>query len=162
MEYTVHSPDMMTGSVEKQFFTSSGWLKIKLLEASDLLVAFQALANKSVSTRYPVYAILSLLSGENQLIQQYESEVIELKAGYDQSVFWGEEYVFNHVENSGILRIDFHIIKKNLTDVATSLGIIQIPLARLEEDVSVSQWYQLMGANESGLRSAVKVEVRST
>eukprot|EP01038_Epipyxis_sp_PR26KG_P009228 gene9228-12441_t len=162
-------------------FVSYGSLKIIILEAMDLMdesvdrlnnnvsrnisiLSTSTVANKkNLNTKYSIHCSLSLMDENNIVRHRYHTEPRSLYSSELTFPFIvGEEFIFNSISSASSLLITFYSIsnmmkKYSSPSESTIIGHTLIPVGRLEENVSISQWYQLYKSGE-GQRSAIKIE----
>ena len=171
---------------DNDFFSSSGFVKVRILEAVDVLDSIEKASNPADKKQlHHTHVIIGIGQDERNSIKFSTCPLPYTTRGSSQLKI-GEEFLFQ-VSSTNILTASFHALRKGVIalqdnpDVSIPcVGSVTVPISRLGESVSVRlhlqtflfsiliflfhdkvvQWYQMVSVEKGeGLRAAIKLEV---
>jgi hypothetical protein len=133
-------------SRKRNIFTTYGTLRVNVHEALDLVDNVNTGPKRFKVSKSNVFAVLRLVNESGGDVLHFNSETHPFYAS--ESLMVGEEFIFENASSAYGLVVAFYLLslekEKNQSNVFATqscLGYTKIPLSRLEENVSVIQWY---------------------
>lgn len=132
-------------SRKRNIFTTYGTLRVSIVEALDLVDSPAVGNNKKVKvTKSNVFAALKVTDDNGVEIKHCNTETHPFVTSEAMNI--GEEFIFENISSAHNLLVSFYSVSlekekthnASVTVAQNCLGFTQIPLARLEENVSVS------------------------
>jgi hypothetical protein len=127
------------------FFTSLGSLSVTILDALDLSHAQvqKSMWNKTNKTLYCSSAIISISHNNITVEGSHRTHFVDYKP--NEVFVFNEEFVYESVPSTSTILVQLTGIQRIEGVVSTKcLGLVQIPLSRLEENTVVNKYSRLV------------------
>lgn len=137
-------------SRKRNFLTTYGTLRACVVEALDLVDTPPTNNKKVKVTKSSVFAVLKVTDDAGAEIKHCNTETHPFFTS--ESLVIGEEFIFENVSSAHSLYVSFYSVSMekekapHASAIASQncLGFTQIPLSRLEDNVSVSSLHLLL------------------